>query len=126
MNGCKRTIQRWVASPPLRKVKMKVARKIASGTTQRNGAEAMSVEICEVTASSMAEGTKASAIQESRSRALGVTAAAFSSVSACEAGRRVAAMSRPATPIMTISSTKPKVQASDCWRSVRNGSSTTG
>ena len=33
-----------------RNVRTKVPRKSASGTIQRNGAEAMSVEICEVTA----------------------------------------------------------------------------
>ena len=50
------------------KVTTKLRRKMASGMTQRNGAAAMFVERCAVTAMRSADGTKAKPAHSIRSR----------------------------------------------------------
>ncbi len=101
----------------------KVSRKIASGTTQRNGAAAISVVMYAVTAMTRPDGMAASAIQRIRSPALVRTSSATSAWAAAGSAR---VATNPTTLKRMASSANPMDQAAVCVFSVRNGSMTTG
>src|SRR5271170_2433551 len=94
--------------------------------THMKGADATSVAMCAVTATSSADGTKESNIHSTRSRRLGSNEAFAFSVAIPRCGP-VRNTTSNAHPIIRIPKAKnPTVHHSDCWRNVRFGSKTSG
>ena len=88
------------------------------------GAAAMSVEMCEVTEISSADGTAASTTQ--RAACCQVGAATGTSSATTSLLRMVRSISTPHHAISAISATNSAAQTQRCWPSVVNGSTTNG